>query len=110
MRGYSPTRVLTALGISRGSLSRWREGGEPRNEYKKAIADYLGVTVPELVSGETKKPITKSDELDDEMAELLEEVRKNPDLRALFSISKKATPEDIRKTIAIMRTIKGEND
>lgn len=37
--GESPSRVLTALGISKGSLSRWKDGGEPLNETKKKIAD-----------------------------------------------------------------------
>src|SRR5574344_234015 len=31
-RGVSPSKVLDALGISRGSLGRWKSGGRPRNE------------------------------------------------------------------------------
>lgn len=54
--GLSPTRVVVQAGLSKGSISRWKEGGEPLNEAKKRIADILGVTVPELMSGEKKKP------------------------------------------------------
>ena len=72
-KGHSPTRVLTALGISRGSLGRWKDGGEPRNEYKKAIADYLEITVPELMSGEIEKPAPQTeDELNTEVIKLYE--------------------------------------
>lgn len=54
-KGLSPSRVLTELNISRGSLGRWKTGGKPRNEYKKKIADYLGVTVHDLMCEQTEK-------------------------------------------------------
>jgi len=56
--GYSPSRVLDQAKLSRGSLARWKNGGEPLNEAKKRIADVFNITVPELMSGEIKKPAT----------------------------------------------------
>lgn len=80
-RGVSPTRVLNELKISKGSLSRWKENGEPLNETKKKIADYFGITVKQLMAGEIEKPATVSNgglsekkrELYDVMADLSEE-------------------------------------
>lgn len=43
-RGASTSKVLDELKMSRGSLFRWKKGGAPRNEYKKKIADYFGVS------------------------------------------------------------------
>jgi len=61
--GVSPTRVLTTLNISKGSLSRWRNGGSPTNETKKKIADYLQISIAELEAGKIEKPIAnESDE------------------------------------------------
>lgn len=112
--GMSPSAVLTELEISKGGLKRWRDGVEPTNPTKKKIADYFGISVKELSSEKiqkTKRPVTnEGGELDDEMIEMLEVVRRNPELRALFSVSTKATPDDIRKTIAIMKMFKGESD
>ena len=111
-KGISPTRVLSDLQISKSAYTHWKNGGEPLNETKKAIADYFGITVSQLVSGETEKAPAKEAEAgtDDEMAELLEEVRNRPDLRALFSLSKKATPDDVRKMMKIIKTIRGDDD
>lgn len=109
-RGVSPSKVLDALGMSRGSLFRWKNGGAPRNEYKKKIADYFGITVPELMSGKINTAPAEAEADDDEMAELLEAIRRRPDLKVLFSLSKKATPEDVKKTIKIIKTICGDDD
>lgn len=102
INGHSPTRVLTALGISRGSLGRWRAGGEPRNEYKKAIADFLGVTVSELMSGEKEKPVTNED---DELNEYLDELRNRSEMRMLFKLAKGATKEDVEQAVKIIEAL-----
>lgn len=54
-KGVSPTKVLDSLAISRGSLFRWRNGGSPRNEYKKKIADYFGITTLELMNAKERE-------------------------------------------------------
>ena len=109
-RGVSPTRVLTNLGISKGSLSRWRDGGEPLNETKKKIADYFGITVRQLMDGEIENAPAPEQSEDDELDEILEEARKNPDLKMLFSLSSKATPEEIKKYIQIIKLMCGDDN
>lgn len=53
--GVSPTRVLVALEISRGNLTRWKNGVEPRNEIKKKIADYFNIPIRSLGESEAEK-------------------------------------------------------
>jgi hypothetical protein len=60
--GISPTRVVVESGLSKGSFTRWKDGGEPRNEAKKRMADIMGITVPELMAGEIKKPAIENDD------------------------------------------------
>lgn len=55
VNGISPSRALTDMGISKGSLSRWKEGGKPLNENKKLIADYFGISISELLDETIKK-------------------------------------------------------
>jgi transcriptional regulator with XRE-family HTH domain len=55
LKGISPTRVLSNLRISKSSYSHWKSGGEPLNETKKKIADYLKITIDELELGQIKK-------------------------------------------------------
>jgi transcriptional regulator with XRE-family HTH domain len=70
--GVSPSRALTELGISKGSLSRWKEGGKPLNENKKLIADYFGITVAELLEEPKKRAAAEyGDGLSDKEAEWL---------------------------------------
>jgi len=52
--GVSPSKALAQIGISKGSLGRWKNGGEPLNEAKKKIADYFGITIKQLMSGDTE--------------------------------------------------------
>jgi transcriptional regulator with XRE-family HTH domain len=62
--GIAPTRVLVDLGISKSSYGHWKNGGEASNRTRKAIADYFGLTVAELMSGETKKAPTGTEGAD----------------------------------------------
>ena len=54
-KGISPTRVLSNLKMSKSSYSHWKAGGEPLNETKKKIADYLNISIEELRSGQLKE-------------------------------------------------------
>lgn len=49
--GKSPSRVLTDLGMSRGTLGYWKSGSEPFNETKAKVARYFGLTMPQWDSG-----------------------------------------------------------
>ena len=80
--GVSPSRALTEMGISKGSLSRWKEGGKPLNENKKLIADYFGITVTELLEAPIKKAAAEiGDGLNDREAEWLKLYRLIPENR-----------------------------
>lgn len=45
---------------------------------------------------------------DDEVGDLLQELRDREDLRALLNAGKKNTPEQIRRMIALMESMRGE--
>ena len=93
--GVSPTAILGELGISKGTYSNWKSNGaNPTNPTMKKIADYFGISVTELEAGEIKKaPQTGGD---NEMLDLLENIRRKPGMRTLFSLSKNATPEQLK--------------
>ena len=74
-RGISPSALLVHLGISKAGLKRWRDGTEPSNPIKKKLADYFGITVEELVSGQIKAPTLQPEgersDLDNELTAML---------------------------------------
>lgn len=55
-KGISPTRAVVKAGLSKGSLTRWKDGGQPLNEAKAKLAEVLGVSISELRDGEKEKP------------------------------------------------------
>lgn len=56
----TPTAVTTELGISIGSITKWKNGSVPRDTTLKKIADYFGVSVSALTEDLSKQPTTKS--------------------------------------------------
>lgn len=66
------------------------------------VAEYLDVSADYLISGEKqKKPVSNGDEL----LEVLEAYREREEMRMLFKATKKATPNDIRKAVAIIEAL-----
>lgn len=107
--GVAPTKVLTDLGISKSAYTNWKNGGEPANRTKKQIADYFGISVAELMSGEIKKSPAKAEE-DDELEAILQDFKDNPELRALFKLSRKATPDELRQYQKIIKALRGSGE
>jgi len=114
IKGLSISRLLAELDMSKGSISRWKAGVEPSNRTKKQIADYFGVSVPQFLAGDTAPDIEKAPaekaEAHDEMNEILQDFRDNPELRALFSLSRKATPEQLKQYANVIKALRGSND
>lgn len=90
-KGVSPSALLVDLGISKGSLGRWKAGGNPANPTKKKIADYFGITVRELMS----PPTEKENHLDDEAEVLTARER-------ILLTMYRSVPKDQRKTLLAM--------
>lgn len=90
--GVSVSRMLTDLQMSRGSIGKWKGGVEPTNRTKKQIADYFGITVDELMSGQKEKP---ADQKADELTE---------DEKLLLKLFNALSPED--QELALGATVK----
>ena len=100
------------MGISKGSASRWKTKGYlPSRPVAKKIADYFGISVRQLM-GEDGAKETPAGEAsgDGELMEMLENIRHNPDLRILFSLSKNASPEDVKKYIQMIKLMDGDKN
>lgn len=105
-RGMKLSDLARETGISANTLYSYKR----RNTLKvdpaslQKIADALEVDVRELMD----LPVRPSEGEESEMTELLETLRRSPEMRTLFSISRKATPKEINQTIAILQALKGK--
>lgn len=61
IKGVSPSKALEELSMSKGNLGKWQNGVEPSNRTKRTLANYFGVTIETLMSGEiTEAPEPKN--------------------------------------------------
>lgn len=71
--GKTPNGVAKELKFASSSVTQWKHGSTPRPDALQRIADYFGVSVGYLLTGEQKeKPAHDVDELDQETIELRE--------------------------------------
>ena len=95
-RGVTPYRVSEATGIRTSSLSGWKAGKfTPKQEKLKKIADYFGVSIEYLMTGE--EPEEKEGYyINPDTADMAQQIYENKDLRLLFDVAKVVTPEQLK--------------
>jgi transcriptional regulator with XRE-family HTH domain len=110
-------KMLTDLKLSKNSIIDWKNRGTvPNGETLSKIADYFNVTIEYLLENERSDNIKVYDEkdniivLDNETLDIIDSLRKRPDMKMLFSVSKKATKEDILQTVKIIEALKGNKE
>lgn len=111
--GCTAYQVSKATGIAQSTLSDWKSGKSvPKADKLQKIADFFGVPVEYLMTGEEKKDGPKY-YLNDETAAIAQDIFENKELRLLFDAARDATPEDLKLThdmlLALKRKEKGNN-
>lgn len=126
-RGTTPTAVAKAIGISTSMTANWKKGGMPRGDTLQKLADYFGVSTDHLLRHdyvnlrfdlqlfganpqEEKAPAAKAEEdaevEEDELTELLQELKTRPEMKMLFSLAKGATKEDVELAVQIIERMR----
>lgn len=116
----SPYKACERVGLNRSAVAKWKKGAIPSGATLNKIAEYFGVSVDYLLGNEQKeKPahnVQVRDEndnivvLDDETRNLIDSLRKKPEMKMLFSVSKGATKEDIIKAVKIIEALKDKGE
>lgn len=104
--GISTYKFCKETGISQSTISTWKS---KRNlisgELAKKIADYFGISVDYLMTGEEKEGGEKY-YLNEETAKVAQEIFENKNLRVLFDAARDATPEDLKTTYDMLMALK----
>lgn len=106
--GKSPSAVALECGLSKPTVTRWKNGGKPTDATLQKLAEYFDVSVDYLLTGEKKEPAQLG--ADQEVAELLEYYRTRPEMKLLFSVTKNASPESIKRAAAIVEALEREEN
>jgi transcriptional regulator with XRE-family HTH domain len=100
------------LGVSQQTISKYENGErEPDHNTLTKISELFSVSIDYLL-GQTdiRNPYDESniENYTNEIEDILETIHKRPEIKALFSLSKKASKEDVEKTLKIIEALKGD--
>ena len=91
--GVRDSDVAKSLGLRLSIFSEWKTGrSTPKYDKLKLIADYFGVSVEYLTTGEQPQDYY----LNEETAEMAQAIYDNQDLRLLFDVARDVSPEQLK--------------
>lgn len=99
-RGISQGKLEKELGFSNGSISKWKNS-TPNPERLKKLADYFGVSVEYLMTGEEPNGYY----LNEETAKMAQEMFEDPDMRSLFDMKRNMPPERFKAHMEFMKNL-----
>ena len=98
----TPAVVSRATGIATSTLTEWKKGRyAPKADKLAKIADYFGVSVDYLMTGEDKEYY-----IDPEAAAMAQKILQNRDLYLLFYDAQDAKAEDLRLAHEVLLAMK----
>lgn len=101
-------QVGDICGVGKSTVYKWETGDieNMRRDKIALLAKALGVDPVFLMGWADEPRSVQRGEVD----EIREAMHTNPDLRVLYDIAKKCTPDELRKSITIIKTITGYDD
>lgn len=92
-KGLSDYKVAQDLGFSRSTFSQWKAGSsQPKRDKLQKIADYFGVSLEYLTTGET----TSGYYYNEDAMQIAQEIYQNKDLHMLFDMTRDASADELR--------------
>ena len=109
--GISMNKLEETLGFGNGYISKLGNSTPNATKIKK-IADYFNVSVDYLMTGNESD--TEKYYLNDETAQVAQEIFENKELKALFDVQKDMDPDDLKAlhsmALALKRKERGDID
>lgn len=103
-KGVTPYRVGEETGIKSSTFYGWKTGKyTPKQEKLQKIADYFGVSLEYLMTGEEEGYYVNP-----ETAEMAQKIFENRDLRLLFDAAEDASPEDLQLVHQMLLALKSK--
>ena len=103
--GLSYAMLEKKTGISHSTIQRYITGKSRKVPFAdiEKICRALGCDPAEVI-GWSDEPD------DDELFDLRDQLRRDPQMRTLFGLAKRATPSDVRAAIAMLKALEGNRD
>lgn len=109
-RGISVAEFSRATGIKQSTLSNWKKrGGLISGKNAKIVADFFGISVDYLMTGNAVDESGKTYYFDNQTAALAQELMERKDLRVLMDASRDLSPENAALVVDLVKKLKGTN-
>ena len=106
--GVSTYKVSMETGIAQSIFSSWKRGiSKPKQDKMQKIADYFNVSVEYLLTGKEKEG-GETYYLNDETKEIAQEIFENKELRMLFNVTRKSTPQRLMAYYNMIKEFEGQ--
>lgn len=100
-----PSEVSRATGIATSTLTEWKKGSyTPKADKLQKIADFFGVSVEYLMTGEEPEGYY----VNPETARRAQIMYQRPELALLFEAAEDAPPEDIELAYQMLKALKAK--
>lgn len=101
-KGCKDADVVKATGITKSTFSDWKNGrSNPKDEKLKKIAAFFGVSIDYLRTGKE----TQGYYFDEETAKMAQEMYEDADMRSLFDMKRKMSPERFSAHVKFMEEL-----
>lgn len=100
-KGYSINKLEKECGFARSYISKFRTI-TPSAENLQKVANALGVSVDYIMKGEDAEKYY----LNDETAEIAQEIYENKEMRILFDAARDAEPDDLKAVYDMLLHLK----
>lgn len=102
-RHMTQEEFAALLGTTKQNISRYESGAvSPKITTAQTIADKLGVSLSELNGSAGENP-------EDDPWTLREEMRRDPNRRALMQLARNGTAQDVRQAMALIDALRATN-
>lgn len=106
-KGISQSKLEKDLDIAKGSVTKWKTQ-EPRHSTIEKVANYFGVSVEYIMTGEDSNPETPY-YLNDDAREMAQFMFENPEYKVLFDASRKVSKDDINVVKTLLDKFRSED-
>jgi len=99
------------LGVAKSTIASYVTGTRnPKRAFIKMVADVYNVSPVWLMGADVPRQgrVEEKSAQEQEMANLLEEMRTRDDCRMLFSLARDATPDDVRLAATVLEKLRNK--
>ena len=106
-KGISQSKLEKDLDIAKGSVTKWKTQ-EPRHSTIEKVANYFGVSVEYIMTGEDSNPESPY-YLNGDAREMAQFMFENPEYKVLFDASRKVSKDDINVVKTLLDKFRSED-